>query len=341
MSVSRRVFVSSAAAAAAVTSFPNLLLGKAQDAPVILGDGKHRYQWIRNWARLPEGKSFAPTHGCVQTDAKDNVYIATDNADAVMVFDKEGTFVKSWGKDIAGGSVHGMHITKEGDREVLYIAHTGRHKVYKTTLDGEVLLVIPWPEKAGVYANEGAYQPTMVCAAPNGDIYVVGGYGKPNNYVHVFDKEGNWLRCWNGEGTEGGKLNNVHGVWLDHRGKEMLVLAADRGNRRLVHYTPEGKLGRVIAVNLRAPCKAFVQGEDVLVPNLGGNVTILGKDNSVLAVLGTNQGGFGGNFGTPVEKFVDGQFTAPHGATWDSTGDLYVEDWNKFGRVNKLKRLKA
>ncbi|HUR39476.1 MAG TPA: hypothetical protein VM222_08275, partial [Planctomycetota bacterium] len=35
------------------------------------------------------------------------------------------------------------------------------------------------------------------------------------------------------------------------------------------------------------------------------------------------------------------EFTAPHGACWDSKGDLYVEDWNKSGRVNKLKRVKA
>ena len=41
------------------------------------------------------------------------------------------------------------------------------------------------------------------------------------------------------------------------------------------------------------------------------------------------------------EEWKDGQFTAPHGATWDSKGDLYVEDWNKTGRINKMKRVKA
>jgi hypothetical protein len=33
--------------------------------------------------------------------------------------------------------------------------------------------------------------------------------------------------------------------------------------------------------------------------------------------------------------------TTPHALTVDSKGDLYVEDWNKSGRVNKLKRVKA
>ena len=44
-----------------------------------------------------------------------------------------------------------------------------------------------------------------------------------------------------------------------------------------------------------------------------------------------------GNFG--VSEFKDGQFTAPHGAAIDSKGNLYVEDWNKLGRVSKLKKL--
>ena len=84
----------------------------AQDK-VVLGEGKHKYEWIPGWAKLPQGKTFAPTHGCVQVDAKDNVYVLTDNADAVMVFDKDGNFIKSWGKDISGGSAHGMSIVKK------------------------------------------------------------------------------------------------------------------------------------------------------------------------------------------------------------------------------------
>jgi len=32
----------------------------------------------------------------------------------------------------------------------------------------------------------------------------------------------------------------------------------------------------------------------------------------------------------------DGIFTAPHGLSFDSEGNLYVEDWNVNGRVSKL-----
>jgi hypothetical protein len=312
----------------------------AQDAPIRLGTGKHTYEWVKGWAKLPDGKSFTPTHGCVQVDSKDRVYVNTDNADAVIVFNPDGTFLKAWGKDISGGSAHGMCIVKEGDGEFAYVAHTGRHKIYKATLDGEVVMTIPWPESTGIYKGEGDYAPTMVSVAPNGDIYVAAGYGNPNRFIHRYDKAGTYVQSWNGEGTEGGSLNNVHGVWIDTRGKEPLVIAVDRGNGRLVHYTLDGKYVAVIAKGLAAPCKAYTQDGDVLIPNLGGGVTILGPDNAVAADFGANASdAFRGKFQVKPEDWKDGQFTAPHGACWDSKGDLYVEDWNAHGRVSKLKRI--
>lgn len=34
-----------------------------------------------------------------------------------------------------------------------------------------------------------------------------------------------------------------------------------------------------------------------------------------------------------------GIFTAPHGLSFDQAGNLYVEDWNKTGRITKLSKL--
>lgn len=334
--ISRRTFL---AGAAALAAGPSLAFGQE---PIILGAGKHRYEWVRGWAKLPEGKTLAPTHGCVQVDSRDNVYVNTDNpGEAVFVFDRDGNFLKSWGKDIAGGSAHGMQIVKEGDREFAYIAHTGRHKVFKATLDGEVVLTIPFPKEAGVYESENNYLPTMVSVVPgSGDIYVAAGYGKPNNWIHQFDKAGKYVRSWNGKDTDGGPLNNVHGVWIDTRRDTPLVLGVDRGNGRVVSYTTEGKFVEVIVKGLPAPCKAYIHDGDVLIPNLRGGVTILDRENKTVVYLGENTNkAFRGNFKTPVAEFKDGEFTAPHGACWDSRGDMYVEDWNQFGRVSKLRRL--
>ena len=48
------------------------------------------------------------------------------------------------------------------------------------------------------------------------------------------------------------------------------------------------------------------------------------------------------SFGIPVvppESWKDGVFTAPHGIAFDAKGDLYVQDWNRSGRLSKLRRI--
>ena len=178
---------------------------------IILGAGSHKYEWIPNWAKLPKGKTFAPTHGCVQADSNDNIYVNTDNKDAVIVFNKDGKFLKSWGSDISGGgSAHGMQVVKEGKKEYVWIAHTGKHKVFKATLDGKVVMTIGWPEMSGVYKKEGEYKPTMVCVAPGGEIFVGDGYGK--SFVHKFKKNGDYVKSWNGGESPAGRFRTPHAL---------------------------------------------------------------------------------------------------------------------------------
>src|SRR5262245_12187250 len=59
--------------------------------PVVIGEGRHRYEWIPGWLRLPEGREhLGNTHGCILTDSKGDVYFNTDTEDAVMVYSPEG-----------------------------------------------------------------------------------------------------------------------------------------------------------------------------------------------------------------------------------------------------------
>jgi len=80
---------------------------------------------------------------------------------------------------------------------------------------------------------------------------------------------------------------------------------------------------------------------DVVIPDLQGRVTIFDKDMKLVTHLGDNADPtLRGNYNVPVEKWKDGQFTAPHGGTWDHDGNLYVMDWNVVGRVSKLQRIR-
>lgn len=318
-------------------SFAEATEGK-QDNKVVFGDGVHKYEWIPGWAKLPAGMKFVgSTHGNVQVDSKDRVYFNTDTENAVIIFEADGTFVKAWGKEFRGA--HGMKIAKEGDKEVLWLCSLGRSEVIKCTLDGEVLMTIGYPEMAGVYKNKGEYKPTGVAIAPNGDVYVGDGYGK--SWLHQWNAKGEYVRSWDGTEREGGRFSTPHGVCMDLRGAEPRLIVADRGKSRLQVFTLEGKFVSEAKEGLRAPCTLNILGDDIIVPDLQGRITVLGKDNKLIAHLGENADPKKrGNFGVAPEDWKDGEFTAPHGACWDSKGDLYVEDWNKSGRINKMRRLK-
>jgi len=41
----------------------------------------------------------------------------------------------------------------------------------------------------------------------------------------------------------------------------------------------------------------------------------------------------------PADQWLDGQFIAPHGVSFDKQGNIYVEEWMQVGRLVKLKRV--
>jgi hypothetical protein len=83
-------------------------------------------------------------------------------------------------------------------------------------------------------------------------------------------------------------------------------------------------------------------GEYLLVADLAGRVTILGKDNKLVTHLGDQPDpAKRAQNGIPREQWKDGEFISPHSARWDAEGNLYVEDWLAQGRVSKLKRVSS
>src|SRR5207302_518383 len=81
--------------------------------------------------------------------------------DSVAFFDADGKFIKSWGEKFAPGA-HGMTLHKEGEIEFLYLAPTSLHKIYKTTIDGEIVWEKDAPPLKEVYPDPGKYVPTNI-----------------------------------------------------------------------------------------------------------------------------------------------------------------------------------
>ncbi len=305
--------------------------------PTVLGDGAHRYQWVPEWLSLPEGVVLGGTHGCVAVDRQDRIFANTEGEFAVIIISADGHFVKGWGKDYRH-EAHGMCLIAEGDHEVIWLAHFGRHEVVKFSLDGEVLQTIPWPKGCAAYASADEYRPTAVAVSASGDVYVADGYGK--GWVHRFSAAGALIQSWNGSEGAAGAFSCPHGIGIDARTSPERVVVCDRENHRLQLFSLEGAYLGVVD-GLRRPCKAMFHGDDLVVPDLQGRVTILDREYHVVAQLGDNpDAAKRANYEVPPAQWKDGEFTAPHGAAWDSMGNLYVEDWNRTGRISKLQRVK-
>ena len=323
-----------------------LILGamnKSGSAKPVLGSGEYTYEVTHDWGELPADIKYGNTHGVCQ-DSQGHIYIhhtvnaASESSDSMVVFDEKGQFVKSWGKAFKGGA-HGLHIRKEGSTEFLYLCDTKRGLVVKTTLAGEQVFSIGYPDEAEAYKDKKKYSPTNLAIAANGDIYVGDGYG--SSYVNVYNKDGKYLRTFGGLGKEAGQLNCPHGIILDDRGSEPFLMIADRGNKRIQTFTLGGEhIAFIDGTNLPCYFDFFKTGETII-PDLGARVTLLDRNNKVIEHLGDDSAADSWNKIRKLDRtaFTPGKFVCPHGACFDHSGNVFVVEWVEVGRVSKLTRV--
>jgi len=310
------------------------------DYPII-GTGTHRYRMRRDWAQLPGGRRFGTTHGVVE-DSAGRIFIHHTGAECTFIFSPEGDFLHAWGGDYAEGA-HGMHLNRAPDGEFLYLAATSTHVVLKTTLEGEEVLRLGAPDRPDIYASAEEFVPTEAAVAANGDIYVADGYGKP--WIHRFSASGEYINSFGGEGLAPGRLRNPHGIMIDTRGPQELVLVSDRGNSRFQYFTLEGVLVRELLGEFRQPCTTVQWGEELYVPDLHARLTVLDKDDRLLAHLGDWPGAWKehGWPNLPEKLWRPDKFSSPHDLHVDGAGNIYVVEWlsEGTGNVSKLERLSA
>lgn len=344
-SSSRRSFLRNGAGAAAAAFAAGAPFIRAQDKSglknPILGSGEHTYECIHDWGDLPNDIVYGNTHGAAQ-DSQGRIYVkhtvhkTSPKADAIVVFDEDGKFVNSWGAEFKGGA-HGMHLAKEGNEEFFYLCDTGRHLVVKTTLDGKVVWEKGCPsEETGFYKRPEEYVPTNVATAPDGTVFVADGYGR--NYIHIYKPDGTYVSSFGGSGKNPGHTSCPHGLMVDTRGAEPMLVVADRSNARLQYFTLKGEHVKFVTDELRAPCHFHARGEALLIPDLNSRVTIFDKDNKLITHLGDG-GGYDGIRNQPRTAFKAGQFVAPHGGIFDRNGNIFIVEWVEVGRVTKLKKL--
>src|SRR5215213_2507462 len=298
--------------------------------PVTLGSGEFRYRVVENWARLPDGWNLTDV-AAVAVDSKDRVYVFNRGAHPMVVLDRDGNFIKSWGEGLFRRA-HGLHIDADDN---LYCTDDADHTVRKCTIDGKVLLTIGIPNKPAPYmSGEPFHRCTHTALSPKGEIYVSDGYG--NACVHKYTPDGKLLKTWGEPGSDPGQFNIVHNIATDDDG---WVYVADRENHRVQVFDGNGKyeaqwnnMHRPSGLFMEAGTKTprFFVGEigpdmavNIDIPNCGPRVSIYTHKGELLARLGHAHAGLN-----------PGQFISPHGITVDSRGDIYVGEvsYTNWGR---------
>lgn len=296
-----------------------------------------RYVVVEDWEQLPKGY----VHGDVSdvaVDSCDRVYLITRNDPRVIVYERNGAFVRSWGEGILSERAHGITI---GPDDSVYCVDDADQTVRKFTPDGRLLLTLG---SSGVASDTGYddrrqslydklssithggppfNRPTAVAVAPSGELYVSDGYG--NARVHRFSAIGGLIQSWGEPGTGPGQFHLPHAVRVTADGR---VLVADRQNDRIQIFSLEGRYidqwtdvqrpsglfidrsGFVYVAELpwASDQRSFVHGVRRLPPRI-----------SVFDSHGRTVARWGSPPGT-----APGHLTVPHGICADSRGDIYV-----------------
>jgi hypothetical protein len=306
------------------------------------GNGEWTYRVDPDWGRLPAGVSFGGTHGGIATDKAGNMYVSTQSETGVLVYGPNGALLKTMAHEYP--EIHSMVYAEENGDEYLYsIVQKGTPKenwlFVKMKTDGTVVQRITAPTQAGFKApNE--WRPTAAVLGPDNCIFIANGYG--DSRIFKFDRQGQFQAAYSGKGTADGLLNCSHGLAVDTRYDQPLLLVCDRENRRLCHFDFDGKFVSTVTQHLRRPCQISFYGDFAVISELEGRVTILDRDNVPVAFLGDNpQKVQWANYRLPPSQIAPPFFSAAHGCFVDRSASIYVSDWNQIGRVTKLVRISA
>ncbi len=170
----------------------------------------------------------------IAADKNGNMYVlhrpTAPDADPVVVLDRNGKFIRSWGRGMYN-TPHGIRLDAAGN---VWTVDANTSDVYKFTAEGKKLLEIkvggiPDPKRAFCGATDIAF-------GPNGNVHIGDGYC--NGRVLEYTADGKKVKEWGKRGSGPGEFNNVHGIALGPDGN---LYVADRENGRLQWFDLDGK----------------------------------------------------------------------------------------------------
>jgi DNA-binding beta-propeller fold protein YncE len=253
----------------------------------------------------------------VATDSQDRVYAFQRHEPPVVIFDRQGNYVGSWGLN-AISNPHGIFIKDD----IVYITDREDSVCLRYTLDGKPLQVLG---ERGVHSDTGCEIPGQLCPraagpfnypaelvpAPSGDMYVADGYR--NARVHRFAADGHLKSSW-GQPGKGGP-NEFHLVHSMIVGNDGLLYVCDRENNRVQIFNADGEYQNMWTDLLR-PMDISQSPDGVFCISEGGNDARQGfTENTDSRISLMNRAG---------ELLARWVIRGGHGSWIDAHGDIYV-----------------
>jgi DNA-binding beta-propeller fold protein YncE len=300
--------------------------------PIVTGVGS--YEAEADWAKVPSGWSFGEVAG-VATDSRSRVYAFSRSEHPMMVFDRDGEFLASWGEGVFT-KPHNVRVSPDG---FVFCSDLLDHTLRKFTPEGELVMTlgkVNVPSDTGgdgrnskIRRAAGPFNgPTDVAFGPSGELYVSDGYA--NARVHRFSADGELLSSWGAPGDRPGEFNLPHGALIPD-GERLYV--ADRENNRVQVFDLRGEF---IAqwTDFAGPTGVSVCADGTLVVSEFGydpaiptrySVPAHGRRTLPRVTMRSQEGELLGRI-EGEDKCAPGGFFAPHSVCVDRSGDIYVAE---------------
>lgn len=307
-------------------------------SPALTGTGA--FAWSTFWRK--GAASDAWSHSGVSVLSDGRVIFAPPGGGGLVIYDTvSGSAVHM---RLPIGTAHGITTEVTDDDEFLWIADIGtsmaegRGQLVRVNVRTAESHVVPHPSAA----VRERWHPTSIVrmsrGTDRGDLWVADGYGE--NRIHRFRTDGG-VESFTGAG---GDFDCPHGLAVDDRFVDPVLVVADRSHQRLVFLDSDGEFLRELRHPLlTSPSCIARRGDDLLVTDLRGALLAVNLDDEVRAVIphrvNAQRPGWPNSLRNGVHvrpRLRKGTLNSPHGIAVASDGAVYLTEWLIGGRQISL-----
>ena len=227
---------------------------------------------VPNFLKLPPDLYLGEVSG-VAVNSKGHIFVYSRGsttgpayaaaAAQLLEFGPDGKYLREIGKNLYAWSfAHAVKVDKDDN---IWAIDKGSDMMIKFNREGRVAMVFGRKKEASdegaeawkhprppLPAVDGQFrQPTDVTWDTEGNIFFSDGY--VNSRIAKYDKNGRWVKSWGTPGKKPGEFSTPHSIGADAKGN---IYVADRGNRRIQVFDPDGGFLRDIRIDVPLPADA-------------------------------------------------------------------------------------